>query len=37
MAEPVVKNRKVSYSYTEQVQMVTSPDLNGYEDCSAEG
>ena len=30
MAEPVVKNRKVSYSYTEQVQMVTSPDLNGY-------
>ena len=27
MAEPVVKNRKVSYSYTEQVQMVTSPDL----------
>ncbi|HIV85703.1 MAG TPA: acyl-CoA thioesterase [Candidatus Monoglobus merdigallinarum] len=30
MGEPIVKERPVSYSYTEQVQMVTSPDLNGY-------
>lgn len=30
MTEPNINAKNVSDSYTEQVQMITSPDLNGY-------